>query len=150
LSEADKQLIKYSDIKNIISKDRLLKENVIFDFVDAIGKQNNSQALTLLNEMIVDGHSEVGLLMMIARQIRLILQSKVLYKEGKSADQIAKRLKQHPYPIKKCIRQGRNFTISQLESILEILLEVNVNLVTGQDKELELELLIIRLGQISS
>ncbi|SJZ96706.1 DNA polymerase III subunit delta [Selenihalanaerobacter shriftii] len=144
----DEDLITVQKVKEIISKDRLLKENIIFDFVDAIGEQNNEKALRLLNDMIADGQSEIGLLMMIARQIRLILQSKVLYREGNSAKQIASRLKQHPYPIKKCIKQGRNFSITNLETILEMLLESNVQLVTGQDKELELELLILKLKEI--
>ncbi|ADL12137.1 DNA polymerase III subunit delta [Acetohalobium arabaticum] len=143
-----KEIMTFKKVRQIISKDRLLKENIIFDFVDAIGEQNNEQALHLLNQMINNGQSEIGLLMMIARQVRLILQCKELYQQGKKPQQIANRLNQHPYPIKKCIKQSKNFSISELEDILEQLLESNINLVTGEDKELELELLILKLGQI--
>lgn len=142
------ELITIEKVRQIISKDRLLKENIIFDFVDAIGRQNNEQALHLLKQMIDNGQSEIGLLIMIVRQIRLILQSKELYRQGKNSQQIANRLDQHPYPIKKCIKQGKNFSVTELEDILEQLLESNVNMVTGADKELELELLILKLGQI--
>ncbi|MGM0471798.1 MAG: DNA polymerase III subunit delta, partial [Bacillota bacterium] len=140
--------ITVQQVKEIISQDKLLKDNIIFDFVDAVGKQNVDQALNLLNQMIEDGQTEMGLLMMIVRQIRLILQSKVLYQQGKSAQQIAQRLNQHPYPIKKCIKQSRNFSIIELEEILELLLESNINLVTGQDQKLELELLILKIKEI--
>jgi len=144
----DDKVITLSKTKKIISKDRLLKENIIFDFVDSIGKRNYGQALKLLNQIIADGQSEIGLLMMIARQIRLILQTKVLYQKGKTAKSIANRLNQHPYPIKKCIKQSRNFSILELERILEMILESNIKLVTGQDKELELELLILNIKQV--
>ncbi|MBM7623134.1 DNA polymerase III subunit delta [Sporohalobacter salinus] len=142
------EVMTLEKVRQVISKDRLLKENIIFDFVDAIGKQNSEKALHLLKQMIDNGQSEIGLLMMVVRQIRLILQSKELYRQGKSPKQIANRLNQHPYPIKKCIKQSKNFSVAELEDMLERLLDSNIKLVTGEDKELELELLILELGQI--
>ncbi|MCK8825207.1 DNA polymerase III subunit delta [Fuchsiella alkaliacetigena] len=143
-------LITLAKAKAIISQDRLLAENIIFDFVDAIGTQNSSQALKLLNDMLAEGQSEIGLLMMITRQVRLMLQVKSLNRQGYSLKKMASRLQEHPYPVEKCLKQSRNFSTLELKKAMQLLFKTNLNLVTGGNKKLELELLIMQLKQLSS
>ena len=141
--------ITLAKAKAVISQDRLLAENIIFDFVDAIGTQDSSQALKLLNDMLAEGQSEIGLLMMIVRQIRLMLQVKSLQRQGYSLKKMASRLQEHPYPVEKCLKQSRNFSTLELKKAMQLLFATNLNLVTGADKKLELELLIMKLKQLS-
>ncbi|PRX28359.1 DNA polymerase III delta subunit [Orenia metallireducens] len=143
---ADK-FITTSHIEGIISKDWLIEDNIVFDFVDAIGRKNTSLALKLLSDIMQQGTDAKQILGMIARQIRLMLQSKLLSNERLTVDQIAKRLNQHPYPIKKCLQQSHNFSVDSLELALEKLFETDCRLVTGSDKNLEMELLVIRLKE---
>ncbi|WP_408956433.1 DNA polymerase III subunit delta [Natroniella sp. ANB-PHB2] len=140
--------ITKQDVTKIISKDQLLKENAIFDFVDAIGKKNNSQALNLLNQIIEDGGSPKQILGMIARQIRLMIQTKSLYHKNLTVKQIARKLNQHPYPIEKCLKQSKNFSMDSLEQGLEELHKTDIKLVSKGNPELEMELLILKLSQL--
>jgi len=143
----DNKFITTSDIEEIISKDWLIQDNIGFDFVDAIGRKNTSLALKLLSDIMQEGTDAKQILGMIARQIRLMLQSKLLSNEGLTVDQIAKRLNQHPYPIKKCLQQSHNFSVESLELALEKLFEADCRLVSGSDKNLEMELLVIKLKE---
>ncbi len=144
----EKKEVSKNDVKLIISKDWLIKETILFDFVDAIGQRKTDLALKLLESMMEEGRDAKQILGMIARQIRLMLQSKVLAEEGMRAEAIAKRLKQHPYPIKKCLRQSHNFSIESLELALEKLFESDCRLVTGSDQKLEMEFLVIELKEV--
>ncbi|TDX51083.1 DNA polymerase III subunit delta [Orenia marismortui] len=141
------RLITKDDVQAVISKDWLVKENIIFDFVDAIGQKNTSLALKLLADILQEGAEAKQILGMIARQIRLMLRSKLLARDGYTVDQIAKKLNQHPYPIKKCLKQSHNFSIESLEMALEKLFESDCRLVTGSDQKLEMELLVINLKE---
>ncbi|GAB6100236.1 DNA polymerase III subunit delta [Halanaerocella petrolearia] len=143
----DKNTITKSDVAAVISRDWLVKDNIIFDFVDAIGHQNTSLALELLNNILEEGTEPKQILGMIARQIRLMLQTKLLSQQGLTVKEIAKELNQHPYPIEKCLKQSRNFSVSSLEEALERLAETDYKLVTGADQEFELELLVIDLKE---
>jgi DNA polymerase-3 subunit delta len=143
----EKQRITKSDIEAVISKDWLVGENIMFDFVDAIGRQNTSRALELLTDILEEGSSPKQILGMIARQVRLMIQTKLLAEKGWQVDKIAKKLNQHPYPIKKCLQQSKNFSVIGLEKALERLAEADYKLVTGADQEFELELLVIDLKE---
>ena len=131
----DKKSISKTDIKKIISRDKTMKENVIFSLTDALSERNKEKALTLFNEMIINGENPLMILTMIKRQIRLLIQVKELKAKGYKHKKIAKILKEHPYPIKKCFYQVDNFTSNELDILLERFLEANVDILTGKYKE---------------
>ncbi len=143
----EKDTITREDVEKIISQDWLVADNVIFDFVDAIGRKNISRALELLTDILQEGSDPKQILGMIARQVRLMMQTKLLARKGWSAKKIANKLNQHPYPIKKCLKQSKNFTVEALEKAMERLAEADYKLVTGADQEFELELLVIDLKE---
>lgn len=140
-------LIRYRDIKKVISRDRLLEDNIIFSLTDALSEKKKKKAVKILNEMINQGESPLMILAMIVRQLRLLLQVKVLKIEGKKHKKIAKILKQHPYPVKKCYYQSDNFSEEGLEMLLERFLEANHDIVTGKYKneKMALELALLDL-----
>ena len=128
----EKELITFDDIKKIISKDRFLKDDIIFSFLDNLSERKKKKALSLLNEMIENGEFPLKILFMISRQIRLLLSVKELKNEIKSPNKIAGILGEHPYPIKKCFKSCENFTGEELELLLEKLLEANHSILTGK------------------
>ena len=140
----DKDFISMDDIKAVISKDTILKENIIFDLTDAVGQRNIKKALLILDEMERQGEPLFLILKMFIRQLRLIIFSKEMKAKGFPPDDAAKRLNQHPYPIKKCYNQARNFTMAELEMALERMLQVNHDIVTGKyPDKLALQLALI-------
>ena len=145
----DKNMINKTEVKKIISNDIYLKENVIFDFVDAIGEKNNSKAMTLLNEILQENANVKRLLIMIERQFRLLLQIKFLHSKGYNANKIANIINEHPYPVKKCLKQINNFSISSLKQAFSILHKTDINLVSKGQQELEMELLVLKLTNLN-
>ncbi|MFW6269262.1 MAG: DNA polymerase III subunit delta, partial [Bacillota bacterium] len=143
----EKELINFKDIKKIISKDRLLKQNIIFDFVDALSKKEKGKAIKILNEMIEAGEIPLMILAMVTRQIRLLLSVKELKNQGNSSQKIADILNEHPYPIKKCYRFSDNFTVEELEILLERVLETNLDMVTGKydNNKIALEMTLLEI-----
>lgn len=121
-------------------------ENSIFDLVDAIGEKKIERAVPIIKELLFQGEPAVRILYMVTRQIRLIIQGKVLLQQGYAEKQIAGSLQVHPYVIQKCCKQGRNFTIVELEKALVRLLEVDYSLKTGRmEQNHALETLLVEL-----
>lgn len=140
----DAETVSADDIKVVVSKDNILKEKIIFDLVDAVGNQQIKKTLLLLENMEKKGEPMLIILKMLIRQFHLIMFSKEMNEKGFPPEDTAKRLKQHPYPIKKCYRQAKNFTQEQLELALARLLHANYQIVTGQyDAKLALQLALI-------
>lgn len=140
---------KEIDIKTI---DRVVVptlEQSIFQLVDAIGEKKGNSALKILGNLIYEGGQAIQpILAMIARQFRLILQCKGFYEQGYTADAIATKLKQRSFVVRKCLSQGRNFTIDQLKNGLKLCLEVDYNIKIGKIQDtMGLELIIIKMCQ---
>ncbi|AZO94990.1 DNA polymerase III subunit delta [Iocasia frigidifontis] len=145
LYKHDEEKINYNDISNIISKDRLLEDNLIFAFTDAIIGRNNGKAITILNEMLNDGAVPLKILSTVIWQLRLLLSVKELKKKGKDIRDISRILKVHQYPVKKCYSKADVFTDEELEIMLERFMETNYQIVTGKyEAALALEMAIVK------
>jgi DNA polymerase-3 subunit delta len=122
-------------------------EQSIFQLVDAIGEKKASYALRVLGNLIYEGdRATQPILAMIARQFRLILQCKGYYESGNNPDLIAKKLKQRPFVVRKCLSQGRNFTTDQLKKGLELCLKADYETKTGKIQDtMGIELIIIKM-----
>jgi DNA polymerase-3 subunit delta len=148
------KLLTYVGQERVISRDDVqrlvsyVREASIFDLVDAVGTRNTKLALQLTEKMIDDGNHPLYILHMIARQIRILLQTKELMARGTQPGDIRALLGLHPYVVKKAQAQAPNFTITQLEDLLHRLLDVDVAIKTGQmDKLLALELFLTEAGR---
>jgi DNA polymerase-3 subunit delta len=122
----------------------------IFPLMDAIGMRNGKQALDMLRSLLrEENQAPLQIYAMIIRQYRLMLQVKEQLERGHSPDGIAKRMKIHPYVAKKLSGQSRRYSLKLLERIYEILLEIDVEIKTGvqKDHQLALEVLIARLSR---
>ncbi|MGD9100462.1 MAG: DNA polymerase III subunit delta [Anaerolineae bacterium] len=108
------------------------QEAVIFDAVDALGQRDGAKAVRLLHNLLDHGNDPLYLFAMIVRQFRLLIQIKELSDEGLSPPDIAKKIKLHPFPTRKLYTQARNFRLEQLERVHCHLLELDVQIKTGQ------------------
>lgn len=122
-------------------------EESIFQLVDAIGEKRANHALMVLGNLMYEGgQAAQPILAMIARQFRLILQCKGYYEEGYNPDAIATKLKQRPFVVRKCLSQGKNFTVEQLKKGLELCLKVDYDIKTGRVQDtMGLELIIVKM-----
>jgi DNA polymerase-3 subunit delta len=122
------------------------QDAIIFDLVDALGHRDGRTAAETLHRLLEEGEHPLGLLGMIVRQFRLLVQIKALKAKGASSIDVAKALKIHPFPAGKLYRQATHFTAAQLEKVYRHLSETDVEMKTGKiDPELALDLLVAGL-----
>jgi DNA polymerase-3 subunit delta len=152
-----KKLVNFCDKREIKTKDieLLVKPKIetdIFKTIDAIAAKNKKRALSLLKEHLEKGDSPFYLLAMINFQFRNLL----IIKSDESGDEfypnyaklsiLSKRLKMHPYVIKKTIQQARRFSFEELKKIYQKIFEAGLNIKTGKiDPETALDLLITEI-----
>jgi len=154
LDQEIEKLVVYVDGARPISEDdvRLLvsyvQEANIFAMVDALGQRNGQRAARLLHQLLDAGEHPLALLGMIVRQFRIMIQVKELGGKGLSQQDVAARLKLHPFVVKKAVRQAMNFSMEQLETVYGRLLETDVAIKTGQmDEVLALDMLVVGLSR---
>jgi len=95
-------------------------EENIFALTDALGNKNRRAALQLLEEQFAAGASAEYILVMLQRQIKIMLQIKIVQAENNlSETQLAGKLKLHPYVIKKSLAQSKRFTLAELQKGLD-------------------------------
>jgi len=123
------------------------QDAVIFDLVDALGQRDGTTAAQTLHRLIDEGEHPLGLLGMIIRQFRLLIQVKTLKAKGSSPREVAKTLGIHPFPARKLHHQANHFTTAQLEKVYRYLSETDLDIKTGRmGAEIALDLLVAGLA----
>jgi len=120
----------------------------IFALVDAMGMRDRERAMRELQELLASGASDLYLLTMVARQVRLILSVKDLAQEkGLGPDQIRRELRiSHRFILDKLLKQARWFDLEELESIQRRILGIDQAIKTGRiEGALALELLVVEV-----
>jgi DNA polymerase-3 subunit delta len=117
-------------------------EGDIFGLVDALGNRNSRVASTMLHRLLEED-DPLRIFGMIIRQFRLILLAREILDHGGHEDEVARRLKIHPYVAKKVTAQARGFSRIALEEVYHHLLEVDEAIKTGRvDADLGLDVFI--------
>lgn len=107
------------------------QQAVIFDLVDALGQREGKLAASTLQQLLEEGQNPQGILAMIVRQFRLLIQAKELREGGESPASVARILGLHPFPAGKLYRQAANFTMTQLEQVYRHLLQTDLDIKGG-------------------
>ncbi|HEC36284.1 MAG TPA: DNA polymerase III subunit delta [Anaerolineae bacterium] len=117
------------DVSRLVS---YVQQTVIFDLVDALGRRDGQTAASTLQRLLDGGESPMGILAMIVRQFRLLIQVKELSQAGENPAGISRRLGLHPFPARKLHAQAANFTQAQLEQVYRHLLETDLQIKSGE------------------
>ena len=154
LDQEIEKLLLYANGEPVTEKDvRLLvslaREASVFDLVDYVGRREADKALRLLHRLLDEEVHPLRLLAMLTRQVRILIQVSELQTGKGTPDQIAKRLKLHPYVVRKGLAQAANFTMSQLEDAYALLVDTDWKIKTGDvGDELALDLLVVSLTRL--
>jgi DNA polymerase-3 subunit delta len=117
----------------------------IFELMDEISLRRRANSLAILNRYLEEeGRDAVfGIIGMLNRQIRLIIQAKsITGKGGRSAD-VAKKLQVQPFLANKVLQQAQNWPIGDLEHALHLLYQADRHLKSGSQPRLILEHLLL-------
>ena len=137
------KVINISDIDEVVFKS--LDDNV-FDFINAVVSKNKNKAYDIYKELLYKGEEETKLVIMVADQIRLIYNCKVLLLDGMKKDDIASYLEVHPYKVKLAIESSYSYTKEELLKMLSELYEIDKSIKTGREYgKFGLELFILSL-----
>ena len=139
--DSDKK-INDNDILNLTVK---TSYEDIFKLIDYIISNNKDNALEILTEMIKNGEEPIKIIIILAGQIRLMYQSKVLLKKGLSEKRIANTLTVHPYRVKLALQKGKRYTENVLLNYLSELADIDYGIKSGHlNKDLALEMFILK------
>ena len=83
---------------------------------------------------------------MITRQYRIMIKVKdeTARISGNEYD-VAGRVGERPFPVKKAMAQSRNYDLVQLEAIMDRLLTADFAMKSGADADTELDILVAEL-----
>lgn len=145
------KLISFKSNENKISKQDINSvctksiESKIFDLVDAIGNKNLSTALSNYKNMIINREKPIHILNMVARQFRIIFQTKYLSSKNFNTIEISRKLSLRNFIVDDALSQSKYFTNKSLMNALEDCLKTDKNIKTGfMQDEIAVELLIIK------
>ena len=114
----DKTPITEEDLVEVVA--RVRPENV-FSFTEAIGRQDVSQSLSHLAHLLEDQESEVGLLVLVTRHIRILSQIQEGLKEGLKSGDLSVRAGVPVYFLKDYINQVKLWDAGKISKMTEIL-----------------------------
>lgn len=120
-------------------------EQRIFELVRQITLKNTKDVLKIYNTLIESKESPIAILVLVARQYRLMMQIKYMLKENASDKQIAGTLKLPVFALKDMKSQAQQLTFKKIQSILEACLECDKDIKYGILEAVKaVELLIIK------
>ena len=128
----EKEKISLDDCRRILSREGILADQVIFELIDSWAEDESEEAVKIYRQLIKEGSSPIYIITMIQRQLRLLISVKELQKKMSDHREIARELDEHPYPIKKCLKQQRKYDREELIHYLSRLLEANRRIVKGK------------------
>lgn len=143
LYKINDKVITINDVKKVICK---YDDNVSFKLVNSVLKKDKKSIFNLYKELINKNEEPIMILTMLANQFRLIYEVKVLSDSGLSLNDIASKLKEHPYRVQITYENSFNIGKKEIKRIITKLYETDYNIKTGiMDKEKALELFFLEL-----
>ncbi len=150
--EMDKLAMFLGPDERRISKENLLQvfsdvpEISSFAMLNALGEGNTAKALQLFRRQLENGVYFALIMGLLARQVRLWWQAQCLQSQGVRGRALASHLGQPPFIAEKTGREANSFPSGVLKHALVMLSDADYGLKTGQGDIVELEAVIIVLG----
>jgi len=135
--------ITAQDIRLLVSD---ASEALIWDLTDAMSQRDGRKAMRALYELRRNDANPFYLLTMITRQYRIMIKVKdAMNHRPSNAYDIASRISENPFPVRKAMAQSRNYPIEKMEAIVDRLLTSDYAMKTGSDPDTELDILVAEL-----
>ena len=107
-------------------------ETRVFELVKKIASGKSDEALEIYSRMLQSKESPIGILVLTARQFRVMYQVKYLKARGQDVKQIATQIKMPYFAIKELLEEVNHYSFNELETLLEACLETDRLLKTGK------------------
>ena len=150
----EQELIKFKTFNDHITlkdvQDLMVCEplNDVFKMVDALFERNALRLLAYYRNFRKLNMEPVAINGLLSGQIRFLFQVRVLMDQGNSKEEIARRLKAHPYRVQINMQRAYNFTNDELLEELSILAKLDQDMKMGLvDKDEGFEQFILGMLQ---
>lgn len=121
-------------------------EQNLFAFIDDLSLRRRAAALRSLRNLLAEGQAPTYIMFMLTRQVRILLAVQELAAERLRADEIATRLGQRPFVVRKALEQVRGFRGDELRRLHDRLLEIDHATKTGRTRpEAALDVLVLEV-----
>ena len=137
----ERKNIEMEDIQSLASPG----ETNVFALSNALANKNLKQSLSAFRVLYKNKIEPFRLLSLLANQYRIMLFSKGLPPFEKNAQRIAPRVGASPYYVKKCLARSQHFSEEELRNNLELILETDLKLKTGEQPLAVLDLMLASL-----
>jgi DNA polymerase-3 subunit delta len=122
------------------------QEHNLFAFIDDLSLRKQGAGLQGLHALLREGQAPTYILFMLARQVRILLSVQELVAQRMHANDIAARLRQKPFVVRKAMDQIRGFNKTELRTLHDRLLELDRATKTGRIRaEVALDLLVMEI-----
>jgi DNA polymerase-3 subunit delta len=134
--------IAVDDVRALVRRSR---ESSVFTLVDAVGARDRRAAIESLRLLLDAGEAPIYLLVMLARQIRMLLLASEAMSRG---EDVGAALKAAPWVARKVAQQARSFDVARCRSAYGKLVATDQAIKTGQiDERVGVELLVLELTE---
>jgi len=135
--------ITRADIDNVCKKSLELS---IFELVGAAANKNAGLALDIFNNLLLMKESPIMVIVMVARQLRIVLQCKILKEKGLSPQEISTQTGLRSFIVSEALTQSVSFSAESLKGAISKCLEADLNIKTGKMTDtLAVEMLILKI-----
>lgn len=138
----DKDSITAEDVETICTTQIT---NQIFDMINAVADKEQKQALNYYYDLLALKEPPMRILFLLARQFKLLLEVKILDKQGYGRKEIAEKTGLNPFVVGKYQTQAKAFSEKDLREIMEDSVDTEECVKTGRLTDtLSVELFIIK------
>jgi len=125
----DQSVITIEDVEEICTTQIT---NQIFDMVNAVADKKQRQALEYYYDLLALKEPPMRILFLLTRQFKLLLEVKVLDKQGFARKEIASKTGLHPFVVGKYQEQSKAFSQKALRAIMEESVDIEECVKTGR------------------
>jgi DNA polymerase-3 subunit delta len=137
------QHIQVQDVNALVNKP--LEENV-FELTSAILNKEHAKLFSIYQDLMTLNEEPIKLIVLLANQMRLLYQVKILDRKGYTDKEIAKMLAINPFRLRYIRQEGKGFDTYALLESLHTLSDLDISIKTGKiDKKQGLELFLIHI-----
>ncbi|MGE5630065.1 MAG: DNA polymerase III subunit delta [Caulobacteraceae bacterium] len=121
-------------------------EHDIFKLINACSEKDVSRSLKVYNDLLLEGESTFGVLALLSKQIKNMLEVSELHSKKYESRSIAEKLKIHEYTVKLCIKYSAALKGAVLKAAFSKCIEAEMNIKSGKMGErLSMEMLLVTL-----
>lgn len=114
-----------SDVEECVVR---TKEEVVWDFVDAVGEKQLPKAMLILDGMLEHGQEPIAVTALVGRHFRQLWTVKSLLQQGCPPQNIDKEIGVHSFVAQKLVQRARRFSDDQLQAVHTAIYETDVEL----------------------